>query len=315
MSKIHIQLFGRFCVRRDGQIVAGLGACKLQELFSYVLLHPHSPLSREALASLLWPDITTAQSKKKLRQQLWHLQSALGLQTGTPRDRLFLVEPDQVQVNPETDLWLDVAVFEKTFESVQGIAGQLLDSPNAQAIQNALLLYRGPLLEGHYEDWCLYQRERLQHMYLALLEKLTSYSEEQHDYDTAIRYGMSIINCDKVHERAYRRLMRLHYLNGDRAKALGVYEQCSTALDEELGVRPSKRTTAFYKQILTEQLVMPKPPAANPQPALESANAPLIQALSHLARLQELLTELQNEVEQSMQQVEQALSKNPPENR
>src|SRR5437870_220029 len=101
MSKIHIQLFGRFCAQRDGQLIAGLGACKLQELFSYILLHPHHPHSREALAGLLWPDITTAQSKKKLRQLLWHLQSALSSQTETLHNRLFLVEPDQVQVNPE----------------------------------------------------------------------------------------------------------------------------------------------------------------------------------------------------------------------
>ncbi len=316
MSRICIQLFGRFCIRRDRQVVAGLEAYKMQELLSYLLLHRHHPISRESLAGLLWPDTTTTLSKKKLRQLLWHLQSALGSQTEAPHDRLLLVERDQVQMNVEAGFWLDVAVFEKTFKCVQRIASQELDTQNVQALHNAVQLYRGPLLEGCYEDWCLYQREHLQNMYLTMLEKLMSYCEVHHDYETGIQYGMRVISCDKVRECTYRRLMRLHYLNGDRAKALGLYEQCSITLHEELGVKPSKRTTAFYKQILTEQLVAPEPTFIpnEAQPALDSSNAPLIEALGHLTQLQELLIALQSQVQQSMQHVERALSKNsnPP---
>ncbi len=312
MSKICIQLFGRLCVQRDEQDIAGFETPKMQELLGYLLLHHHQSLSRESLASLLWPDTTTTQSKKLLRQILWRLQSALCSQTEAPSDRLVLIERDQVHINAEADFWLDVVVFEKTFASVQGIAGQELDTQNAQAVQNAVLLYRGPLLEGCYEDWCLSQRERLQNMYLALLEKLMGYFEGLHDYDAGIRYGMRIISCDRVHERIYRRLMRLHYLNGDRTKAVRLYEQCCIALDEELAVKPSKRTTTFYKQILTEQLVPSKSTftPTEAQPALDSSNAPLIEALDRLAQLQELLTDLQSQIQQNVQQVERTLSKN-----
>ena len=124
MSQFRIQLFGQFCVRRNEQVVAGFEAHKVQELFCYLLLHRHHSHSRESLASLLWPDTTTAQSKKKLRQTLWHLQSALGSQQEPVRNRLLLVEPDRVQINAEADFWLDVAVFEKTFALVESIAGR-----------------------------------------------------------------------------------------------------------------------------------------------------------------------------------------------
>ena len=33
-------------------------------------------------------------------------------------------------------------------------------------------VYRGDLLEGCYQDWCLFERERLQNAYLAMLDKL-----------------------------------------------------------------------------------------------------------------------------------------------
>src|SRR6266699_5796594 len=186
MSRISVQLFGKCCVRRNEQIVAGFEAHKVQELFCYLLLHQQHSHARESLASLLWPDTTTSQSKKKLRQTLWHLQSALGSQTELIHNRLFLVQPDQVQINAEADLWLDVAVFKKTFELVEGLAGRELSTLNVQALQNAVQLYQGPLLEGCYEDWCLYERESLQNIYFAMLNKLVSYYEVHHDYETAI---------------------------------------------------------------------------------------------------------------------------------
>ncbi len=140
MSGISIQLFGQFCVRRDEQLLGGFEAHKVQELFCYLLLHRQHSLSRESLANLLWPDATTAQSKKRLRQALWHLQSALGSQNGSVQDRILLVEPDRVQINAEADLWLDVTVFERAFGLVQGIPGQELDAQKVQVLQNALHL-------------------------------------------------------------------------------------------------------------------------------------------------------------------------------
>src|SRR6266699_6435703 len=97
MSRMSIQLFGQFCIRRKEQLLGGFESHKVQELFCYILLHRQHSLSRESLASLLWADTTTAQSKKRLRQVLWHLQSALGSQNEPVHDRVLLVEPDRVQ--------------------------------------------------------------------------------------------------------------------------------------------------------------------------------------------------------------------------
>lgn len=334
MSGISIQLFGQLSVRRNEQVVVGFEAHKVQELFCCLLLHRHTSLSRESLASLMWPDCTTAQSKKKLRQTLWRLQSALGSHTEAAQEHLILVEAERVRINEQANFWLDVDVFQKTFEFVQSLEGQELDIQKVQALQKAVELYQGPLLEGCYEEWCLYERERFQNMYLVMLEKLMAYYETHRDYDTGILYGMRILSWDKARERAHRRLMLLYYLNGDRAAALRQYEQCVTILDEELGVKPSKRTIALYKQILAEQLVEPEPistptepqpaptptsipteiqPLVNttptePQPVFEPSTAPILESLAYLIQLQEFLANLQNQVQQSIQKVEQALN-------
>ena len=334
MPKMSIQLFGKLSVRHDGFIINGFEARKVQELFCYLLLNRHHTISRESLANLMWSECTTAQAKKKLRQTLWRLQCALNSQSKTTRDQVLLVEPKWVRINEEADLWLDVAIFEKTFEFVQSLTGQELDAQKVQALQKAVELYQDPLLEGCYDDWCLYEREQLHNMYLVMLEKLMVYCEIHKDYDVGILYGMRIIYWDKARERTHRQLMRLYYLNGDRAAALRQYEQCITILDEELGVKPSKRTISIYKQILAEQLVEQEPITAstteppaltyisngarqtgtlaptNPQSLPEFSTSPNNEMLVYLIQLQEFLANLQNELKHSIQKFEQALNYN-----
>jgi DNA-binding SARP family transcriptional activator len=314
MSRISIQLFGQFCVRRNEQVLAGFEAHKVQELFCYLLLHQQHFHSRESLASMLWPDTTTGQSKKRLRQTIWLLQSALGSQNEPIHKRLLLVQPDRVQVNAGADLWLDVAIFQKAFELVEGLAGRELHAQHVQALQNALQLYRDPLLAGCYEDWCLYEREGMQNKYLAMLNTLVSYCEAHHDYETAILYCTRIISCDRARELTHRRLIRLHYLSGDRSAALHQYKQCVAALDEELDMKPSKRTIALYQQILTEQLVEPEPTLtpAEAQPAVGVTTSSLIEAHNQLTHLQKSLANLQSQIQQNIQQVEHALNTSSP---
>jgi len=312
MSKLSIHLFGKFCVRRNEQVLDGFESRKVQELFCYLLLHRNHSLPRETLASLMWPETTTAQSKKSLRQTLWQLQSALGSQTGLDDDRVLLVDSDYVQLNPEADLWLDVSVLEQAFDLVQKIPGQELDLYRVQIVQDAVHLYQGSLLEGWYQDWCLYERERLQNMYLAMLDKLMGYCEVCCDFETGLLYGMRIMCYDRARERTHRRLMRLHYLNGDRAASLRQYEQCAAALEEELGVKPSKGTVALYEQILADQLDSPELALThtNMNIALDVLVPPLQEILCQLTHLQMVLTDLQNQVQQSVQALQRAVYNN-----
>src|SRR5579872_332329 len=138
MSTLNISLFGKFCARRDEQIIEGLDARKVQELFCYLLLHRDHSLSRETLASVLWPETTTALSKKSLRQALWQLQSALGAQNAAIQKRLLVVDPEWIQLNAQADLWLDVATLEYASNITQNIAGPELDEQKALMLQQAV---------------------------------------------------------------------------------------------------------------------------------------------------------------------------------
>ena len=311
MSILRVSLFGKFHVHLGEQVLAGLNARKVQELFCYLLLYRDRPHPREILASLLWGDSFTTQSRRYLRKALWQLKVTLDCQTGPSNNRILLVEPDWVQINSDANLWLDVAVFEHAFTLVQGVPGRELDFQCVETVRNAVDLYQGDLLRGWYQDWCLYERERLQHWHLAMLDKLMDYCEMHHEYETGLAYGARILRYDRARECTHRRLMRLQYLAGNRTAALRQYERCLTALDEELGVRPAKRTVALYEQIRADQLHGPTPAPVEASITPRVLTPPLPEVLSRLQRLEVILADVQRQVQQDIQVAERALNDQP----
>ncbi len=305
MSTLRVRLFGRFSVRRERQPVVGLDASKVQELLCYLLLYRDRPHPRESLAALLWGDTPTAQARKNLRQTLWQLQSALDPPDLPAGPRLLRVEPDWVHLNPEADLWLDVAAFEQGIALVQGAPGSHLDSSTALALRDAVQLYEADLLGGWYQDWCIFERERLQSAFLATLDKLMDYGEAHHQYESGLTYGQCILRYDQARERTHRQMMRLHYLAGDRSGALRQYERCVAALREELGVAPGRRTEALYQQIRADLLdPTPLPPAeATPEPPIPLTS----ELVNRLKRLHGTIAEMQQRVQQEILAVEHAL--------
>lgn len=256
MFSLSIHLFGKFSVEYNGGI-GGLGTSKVQELLSYLLIHRNRPCPREALAALLWGETATHKSKKYLRQALWQLQTALVPHNPAEGEQLLLVDDHWVQLNTRSEIWLDVAVLEEAFALLKDKPGREMDEKEKDVVQAAVQVYKGELLEGSYQDWCLFERERLQNMYLAMLYKLMSYCEAANEYEAGQLYGLRILYCDRASERTHRRLMQLQYMAGDRTAALRQFARCVVALDEELGVKPDNRTETLYQKIRSGEAERP----------------------------------------------------------
>lgn len=307
MPVLSIQLFGKFSISYDNRFVLGLDAPKEQELLSFLLIHHQRPHAREALASLVWGDNSTEKSKKYLRQALWHLQSTLDAQAEAS-GRILRVEHDWVQLDLHTDLCLDVAVFELANRLVQGCEGRDLTAAQAESLQQAVQLYKGDLLEGWYQDWCLYERERLQNMYLSMLKKLMGYCEVRQMFELGVSYGLIILRYDRADERTHRQLMCLQYLLGDRTTALRQYERCAAALEEELGVKPNKHTTTLYQQIRADHVEFSAPARSQTLTNAKPDLASLSEVLGRLNQIQTMLNDMQQRVQNDIEAIELALN-------
>lgn len=237
-----IRLFGELDLRHGEAPLPPLASARAKSLLAYLLLHQEAPQPRQRLAFLLWPDSTEPQAHTNLRHVLHNLRRTL-----PDPDRFLHVTPRTLQWRVDAPCWLDVAAFEAALAR----AGQEAAVGGLAALQEAVELYTGDLLEGCYDEWLLGEREQLRQRCIAALERLTEVLEARRDYAQAILYAERLLRQDPLHEETYRLLMRLHNARGDRARALRVYHVCAATLERELGIHPSTPTREAYETLLT----------------------------------------------------------------
>jgi DNA-binding SARP family transcriptional activator len=237
---LKIRLLGSFQISYDEKPLPGFHQLRLQALLAYLLLHTHTPQSRQQLAFQFWPDSSEKQAHANLRKLLYKLRNAL------PNPDHFLRQDHlTVQWRPDATVMVDVAELQKLLLQ----AGQ---ENKAEALATIAALYQGELLPDCLDEWLLPLRQKFHGAVMRVLEQLVTLAEQQRDYPAGIRYAQQLIGLDPLHEAGYRRLMQLHILLGDRAAALQQYQSCAAILQRELGVDPDEETQAIYDQLLRQ---------------------------------------------------------------
>lgn len=290
MPAVEVRLFGRFDLCRDGRPASDLNARRARELFSYLALHRCRPQQREALAGLLWEDAPPEQARKYLRQALWQIQTVLRPLEENQSGPVLDVDAEWIQLNGCDGLTVDVACFQEATRNCHGIAGHHIDAARRQQLEQAVDLYRGDLLEGWYQDWCLLERERLQNDFLDALEKLVCHCEVQRDSERGLAHARRMLAIDPAREQVHRHVMQLHLLAGNRTEALRAFQRCEKVLLDEFGVQPSQQTCALYDAIRAERRVVAATPAGGVLPPAAPDQLPAVVEL--LERVQALLTGL-----------------------
>lgn len=300
MPSIKVSLFGKVDISYGEKKTHPIRARKVQELLIYLLIFRKHPQPRESLSEALWTDQSAVVCRKNLRQTLWHLQSAFKAFRPSSSFEL-LIDDDWIHIRLPADFWLDTAKFEQVFDLVNHKRARELTPEDFKAMEFAVNLYKGDLLEGWYQDWCVFERERFQLMYLMLLDKLVQYCEIHQRYDAGLAYGWKIMRHDQAYERAHRQMMRLYFMAGDRTQAIYQYQRCVAVLREELGVEPSDRTKQLYEQIRFDTF---KPPLF----ALEKGMNQKVEAAPGLEEMLSRMEEFAGTLKQFESQVQQNIS-------
>ncbi len=274
-ARLHIHLFGPFRLLWDEQPVPGFDQPRLQHLLAYLVLHRHTPISRQQLAFCFWPDTTDQQALKNLRTLLTRLRRAL------PQADDFIAATSQtLQWRADAPFTLDVAEFEAALTQAE-VAGR---EQAADALAAAIALYAGDLLPDCYDDWILPLREQLRRAYGQALERLVLLLDERRDYSRALPYAQRLVHHDPLHEAAYRHLMRLHLALGNRGEALRVFHACQAMLQREFGIPPGRATRRVYERLLQMEDMPARPVPGQPE-AGQPAAPPLVGRQAEWARL------------------------------
>jgi DNA-binding SARP family transcriptional activator len=203
-----------------------------RELIAYLALHPHGA-SRDELIEALWP----AQDPKKTRRRLWDLatdaRATLGDALIHEGERYRL---DRAKVQIDLDQ-LD-----------QLLAGT--DADTEPDLDAALALWRGEPLEGADYIWAEGDIHRLRATLLGLLERAGHARLERDDARGALQMAEQAIALDQFHEASWRLALQAEHTLGMRESITRRYDELVHALDEQLGLQPTRETRVMYRQLL-----------------------------------------------------------------
>lgn len=243
MQAIRLSVFGTPTLVVGGQPVR-LATRKALALLIYLLVEGGFH-SREKLVALFWPESPPSLGFAALRNTLTRLRSAL-----RPLEPLRADHDGVMAVADGTVVAVDLRQVEAALRMCQ--AGL----PDVATLQAAVNAYRADFLEGFslvdapaFNDWATVQRERWHHRLSQILDALTRLHSDQRAFDEGQAVAHRWVRHDPLNETAYRHLMQLSALTGDRTAALDAYAQCRTTLHRELGIEPSHETVALAERI------------------------------------------------------------------
>jgi hypothetical protein len=216
---------------------------------------------------------------------------------------LILLGPGWLRINPVAGWWFDVDVLERAYQLCRETSAPALSDEQATLLELAAEIYEGDLLATWHHDWCIYERERLQLTYLAILDCLMGFCEARQAYARGVEHGQRILRYDPARESTYCQLMRLRYLAGDRTTALREYQRCETALRKEFDLPPSQQTILLYELIRADRRAEIVAGAAGPSNASTPLSPPSADLHAQIENLQASLAEFTARVQQDLAEI------------
>ena len=202
-------------------------------LLALLTLRLGASCDREWLSSMLWLDSDRTQALGNLRTCLSELRSALG----NEGKRLEAVDRHTVHLDlREADV--DVLDFDR-FMSVGKRA----------ELEQAVALYKGPLLEGSNEEWVAQERGAREQDCLAALQTLGETSLSAGDFRAAVGWYRRATVLDSWWDAAHRGLMEALAADGSVNEALHVYRTFEERLRSESATAPDPQTTSVYMRL------------------------------------------------------------------
>lgn len=260
MAKLEVALLGAPEIRRDGVPVT-FPTRKALALLSYLAVEGGAQ-PRARLCGLFWPDSSAELSRAALRKTLAYLRQSLGDQASDDtRPPCILAERDTLRLNHEAPVTVDVWLVQ-TAANPALQANPLASWPSSylqsllEPLRRASALVRGDLLTGfslsdspEFDEWASAQREVLRRQTLQIFDWLSRIEFEAGELANAAVSATRWAAYDPLDETACRRLMQIHFANGDRRAALQAYYVCCAALARDLAIEPADETRSLAQRI------------------------------------------------------------------
>jgi pentatricopeptide repeat protein len=242
---VEIRLLGSLRVRRGDSSVVDASEWrtgKTLDLLRLLALDADQPVRIDSLLEKLWPDVDEARGRASLRTAASQIRRTLRTDCVARRLGGLVL----------TNAWVDVIAFRDLAVEAR-VSRRGGDHARVVGLtREAEALYLGDF-EAHDggSGWAVETRESLAATRRSLLTDAAESAVELSWMRDAIDLAESAITADPYSERAYQSLMRAFAGLGETDRALRVFNDLRSVLADELGVAPSRQTTALQMSILS----------------------------------------------------------------
>lgn len=195
----------------------------MQRLLAFLAQHGPSP--RAVVAGTLWPEAPEAHALASLRTGVWRLNKVVP----------GLVCADGLRLGLAPSLSVDS-------REQEACATRLLrQDPDDEpwVPEGVLSLWKRELLPGWYDDWIIFERERLCQLRLHALEQTARLLVGRHELNTALQLALEAVRTEPLRETATIALMSVYLAEGNVADAIHQRDVFADHLWRELGLEPS----------------------------------------------------------------------------
>lgn len=240
---IQISLLGSLHVLFNHVPVDGLRGQRVRSIFTYLILHAETAVSRSELAGILWPNISESQARTNLRRELHslkHVHQAI--------DACITSSKHTVTWHMPPDYTCDIEQFERL---CQTFAIEQDSSTKSSIGLQAVALYRDQLMPGISDEWLSIKRETLHRQWNLLSEHLIRLLQDSCEPEQIIDIAARQLSFDPYLEAAYIAMMEAYIVSGNSAMALHTYHQCASVLKKDLNTSPNARIQNIYERLIS----------------------------------------------------------------
>lgn len=181
-------------------------------------------VDRRHAAGSLWPDGPEVRASGNLRSALWRLRGA----------GVDVLMADKVNVYVRDQITTDLNALCQWADRL--VAGTATETDMRVPDWSSTV---ADLLPGWYDDWVIFERERLRQRMLHALEVLSCRLRATGRYGEAVEAAMDAVAVEPLRESAQRVLAEAHIAEGNYIEARRTFISYRDLTRRELGLDPS----------------------------------------------------------------------------
>jgi DNA-binding SARP family transcriptional activator len=220
VSGVRLTLFGGFELSAGGQRYDAPRSS--QRLLVYLALHERAQ-HRMVVAAALWPNLSEGRASANLRASLWRLPEPAELR---------LVHSEGPDLRLSDLLQVDCRVITE-------VGWSIIEHPDAALDGLSLNAFTDELLPGWYDDWVVFERERLAQLQVRFLEALTFVLIDHRRFARALDIAMHLVRLDPLREASQFALVRVYLADGDVQQARCQVDRYRELMQRTFGCEPS----------------------------------------------------------------------------